>query len=319
MFRRAKAGDPGVPLGDHRIELRNLDTVAALLVFAEAEEVGPVGRAPAVEKQLILVLDGRAEQGGISALGRSLDTEQLGQPVSEHAVAGVIQDDRALVGDHAQHRDATRGTQDVHHRNSRSLAQIAQSLGHFVQRLGVIGIGTFSLLLDRREEHEPYRLAAGFADAGHQSAGVGDELREIRRMGLAGRDIGQLEGRGHAVAEDGDRGLGDGDLILNALEPALFRLVPIEAGAGLTHGGIAGPGQVAEGEPAVGIRRCQRGLQMPIIDLPLEKGVTDEEHAISVIQREPRRLGGGQGGHTPAHAEDQDAKPKLDSLTEEHV
>ena len=58
---------------------------------------------------------------------------------------------------------------------------------------------------------------------------------------------------------------------------------------------------------------------MPIIDLPLEKGVTDEEHPVSVIQREPRRLGGGQGGHTPAHAEDQDAKPKLDSLTEEHV
>jgi hypothetical protein len=57
---------------------------------------------------------------------------------------------------------------------------------------------------------------------------------------------------------------------------------------------------------------------MPVVDLPLEEGVTDEEHTIFVIQREPRRLGGGQGGDTPANAKDQDAKPKADSLTEEH-
>jgi hypothetical protein len=57
---------------------------------------------------------------------------------------------------------------------------------------------------------------------------------------------------------------------------------------------------------------------VPIINLAFEEGVANEEHPVSVIQREPRWLGGRQGGDTTAHAEDQDAKPKANSLTEEH-
>ena len=79
-------------------------------------------------------------------------------------------------------------------------------------------------------------------------------------MGLTRRDVSQLESCGHAVAENGDRRFGDGNLLLNALEPACLRLVPIEAGAGLAHGGVAGPGKVAEGDTTVGVRRSQRGL-----------------------------------------------------------
>ena len=260
LFGRTQTGDLGVPLGDHRIELRNLDTIAPLLVLAEAEEVGPVGRAPAVEKQLILVLDGRAEQGGVGALGRSLNPEELGQPFSEHAVAGVIENHRALVGHHAEHRDTPRRPENVHDRDVRRLAQSAQRLSDFDQSLGVGRIGPLALLLDRGEKNKTHGLAAGLPDPDHQSAGVGDELGKVRRMGLTRRNVSQLEGCGHAVAENGDRRFGDGNLLLNALEPACLRLVPIEAGAGLAHGGVAGPGKVAEGDTTVGVRRSQRGL-----------------------------------------------------------
>ncbi len=62
VLQVAELGDTGFPFGDERIELGNLDGVLALLVFAEAEEIGPVLRTPAVKEEFVLFADGGAEQ-----------------------------------------------------------------------------------------------------------------------------------------------------------------------------------------------------------------------------------------------------------------
>ncbi len=59
----AELGDAGFPFGDEGFELRDLDGVLALFVFSEAEEVGPVGGAPAMEEEFVLLADA-GEQGG---------------------------------------------------------------------------------------------------------------------------------------------------------------------------------------------------------------------------------------------------------------
>ena len=49
-------------LGDERIEPRDLDGVVALLVLAEAEQIGVVLRPPAVEEEVVLAVDRGAER-----------------------------------------------------------------------------------------------------------------------------------------------------------------------------------------------------------------------------------------------------------------
>src|SRR5579863_1364337 len=64
----AELGDLFFLGGNQRVELRNLATIAALLVFAEAEQVGLVLRPPAVEVEAILGDDGASQLLRLSEL-----------------------------------------------------------------------------------------------------------------------------------------------------------------------------------------------------------------------------------------------------------
>src|SRR5690606_37032297 len=66
-----EAGDLLLGFSHQRIELRDLDGVVALFVLAEAEQVGEVLRPPAVEVELVLLLNRLAEPDD----GRRLEIE----------------------------------------------------------------------------------------------------------------------------------------------------------------------------------------------------------------------------------------------------
>jgi len=50
---------------DERVEFGNLFRILSLLMFAEPEEIGGIGRAPAVEEQFVLVNDRGSECGAL--------------------------------------------------------------------------------------------------------------------------------------------------------------------------------------------------------------------------------------------------------------
>ena len=62
MFQVTQFGDALFPFGNEGLELGKFHRVLALFPFAETEEVGPVGRPPTVEEELVLFADGGAQR-----------------------------------------------------------------------------------------------------------------------------------------------------------------------------------------------------------------------------------------------------------------
>ena len=88
--------DLRLDLGDERIEHRHLLGIAPLLALAEAEDVSPVRRPPAVEEEFVFADDGGAEGGGGFQIW--LPAERFGRAVGPSRIAADTRVD-AVVGD----------------------------------------------------------------------------------------------------------------------------------------------------------------------------------------------------------------------------
>ncbi len=157
-------------------------------------------------------------------------------------------------------------------------------------------------MLEGRKEDEPDRTPADLIDGIHQSGEFGAVS--------CGAIDSAFEGGGHSVGEDGDGGFGDGDLFLDALEPFGVRLVPVEAGAGAAGGAVGGPGEIAEGDIAVGEATGEGGFEMAVVAFAFEEGVAEEHHTVALAQFQ---IGGVKEGEQqtrqPCHPAKDAAEP----------
>lgn len=103
-------------------------------------------------------------------------------------------------------------------------------------------------------------------------------------IGIEGPVVGAvgefLQAGGHAVAENDDGGFGEGEVIAEAIEAGLGG---IEAGTGESAGGVAAPGEIAEGEVDVLEALLQFALEVTGVAFRFEEGVAEEDDAVAVL------------------------------------
>ena len=319
-FRRQRARlagghRDGVGFGglDERVELRDLDGVAALFALTEAEDIGVVGRAAAMEEQGVLAEHGSAERfgggGGLVPAGLIYFPAELGgDAFAERAVAAFGQVD-AVVGALIE-GDAVRlpfGLDEGDVLLRGELGEAAAVGGEELVVLGRIGearAGAAQVFMRDRSEDDEAHLAAGGM--------LLDELHQLRDFALqavrgvlgavAGRvgvqrgivlTVGEFFQRGgHAVADDRDRGLHDGELFFELLDALGDR---IETRAGGAEGGVAGVAEVTHGEFLAGEFLAHLRLEHAVIVFALDEHVTDQQDAVAVVERELAALVGGMG------------------------
>ena len=166
---------------------------------------------------------------------------------------------------------------------------------------------------DRSEDDEADLAAHGMLlDEFHQLRDFPLQARRgmfgavARRVGVEGGvvlAIGEFfERSGHAVADDSDGGLHDGELLLE-----LFDALGggIEAGAGDTERGVAGVAEVTDGEFLAGEFLAHLRLEHAVVVLALHQHVADEQDAVAVLERE---LASFVGGDDVGLGSDEDAK-----------
>ena len=310
---RLAGGDgDGVGFGrlDQRIELRDLDGVVALFALTEAEDVGVVGRAAAVEKERVLAEDRGAQGfGGRGGLVPGclvhFPAELGGDAFAERAVATLGQVD-AVVGAEVE-GDALALPFRLDERHVllggefSQAAAISGEQGVMLGGVGQAGAGAAEVFVgDRAEDDEAYLAAGGML--GDQLHQLGDfALQAGRRVfgAVAGRV--RIEGRvvlaigeffersGHAVTDDRDGRLHDGELLLELFDALGDR---IEAGAGGAEGGVAGVAEITHGEFLAGEFLAHLRLEHAVVVFALHQHVADEQDAVTVVERELAAIGG---------------------------
>ena len=167
------------------------------------------------------------------------------------------------------------------------------------------GAGNAEVFVDDRAEDDEADLAAGamLRDQVHQLGDItlqagGRVFRAIAgRIRIEGRVVLAIseffERSGHAVADDSDGRLHDGELLLEQLDAFGDR---IETGARSTEGRIAGVTKVAHGELLSREFLTHLRLKETIVALALDEYVADEEHAVAILEGELAAFAGGAGG-----------------------
>ena len=164
---------------------------------------------------------------------------------------------------------------------------------------------------DRREEDEARVFPDGIHQLGHLlfEAPDGIRLAAVARLVAVERDVLRavghfLQARGHAVGEEDDGGFDHGDAFLQPL-PAFVR--PVEAGAGDAVRRVAGPGEIAHGEVAVGELLVHPRFEIAVGVLAFEEGVAEEEDAVAFHDLEGRGVGGAEGREEEDEQEGEEA------------
>ena len=279
----------------------------ALLLFPEAENVGHVGGAGAVEEPLVFAEDGLAERlGGRAGAPRAGGTgglfgaeEKILESEGGGAVTGGVEVD-AVVGELGGGRGGGghRRGEGVEEREEREtagggdVAEVGGDAGEGgIVRGGIGGSGAERFVARRAQEDEA-RGGGELGEGVEQAGVVGGEFR------FAG---GTFEGAGHAVADEDHGGFGVGDLLLE-LDPTLVGglaagLEEAEAGAGGAGGRVGAPAEVAERDGAVGGAGGEHEFNPAVVLLALDEGVAEEYDAIAVAKFKARgRRGGADGG-----------------------
>ena len=315
-FRRQRArparGEPddvGLGFVHQRVELRDFDGVAPLLAAAEAEDVGVVRGAAAVEEQGVLAENLGAQfplrfRLGVPARDVVAPAELPGEGGGQRPVALLVQVDavvRAL-------RELHAGVLPIPAHEGRlafgrQFAEHLLILGQQGVVLGGVGQagarGAKVFVADRADEHEAdLALRTGLHDQFHQlgqfAAELGGAVVDAVAGGVRIQDrvvaaVGQVvEACGHAVAEDRDGGLHHGELLAEAVD-ALGD--GIEAGARGAERAVAAVAEVAHGEVLAGEALAHTRLEVAVVILALDEHVADQQDAVAVVQDE-RRFGG---------------------------
>ena len=302
----------GVGFGrlDQRIELRDLDGVVALFALTEAEDISVVGRAATVEEQRVLAEDrgtqGFRGGGGFVPSGLvHLPAELGGHAFAERAVATLGQVDAVVGAEVEGDALALPLRLDERHVLLRGefgeAAAVSGEQGVMLGGVGQAGAGAAEVFVgDWAEDDEAYLAAGGML--GDQLHQLGDfALQAGRRVlgAVAGRV--RIEGRvvlaigeffersGHAVTDDRDCRLHDGELLLELFDALRDR---VEAGARSTERGVAGVTEVTHGEFLAREFLAHLRLEHAIVVLALHQHVADEEDAIAVLERELTAVGG---------------------------
>ena len=119
---------------------------------------------------------------------------------------------------------------------------------------------------------------------------VAGRIRIEGRVVLA---IGEFfERSGHAVADDRDGGLHDGELLFELFDALGDR---IEAGARSAERRVAGVAEVTHGKFLAREFLAHLGLKDAVVILAFDEHVADEQDAIAVFERELPVLAGGEG------------------------
>ncbi len=171
-------------------------------------------------------------------------------------------------------------------------------------RIREAGTGAAQVFVRDRSEDDEAHLAAGGM--------LLDEFHQLRDFALqAGRSVfGAVAGRvgveggivlavgeffqrgGHAVADDRDGRLHDGELFFKLFDALGDR---IETGARSTERGVAGVAEVTDGEFLAGEFLAHLRLEHAVVVLALHQHVADEQDAIAVLERELASNVGGAG------------------------
>ena len=302
-IERAEAGDAGFLGGDVGVELEDLNGVLALLLFPEAENVGHVGGARAVEEPLVFAQDGLAERFGVGAgapraggAGGGLDAEEkIFEDEGGGAVAGRVEVD-AVVGEVGGGRGggghgSGERFEEGEERETAGGGDFANGGGEAGES-GVVGgrIGPWSAeqFVARGAQKDEARGGGELGEGVEKPGVVGGEL------GLTG---GAVEGIGHAVADEDHGGFRVGDLLLELDRTLIGRLEAglheAEAGAGGAGGRVGAPAEITEGDAAIGGASAQHELDPAVILFPLNKGISEKDDAVAVAEFKPRRRRGG--------------------------
>ena len=300
-IQRAEAGDAGFLGGDVGVELEDLDGVLALLLFPEAENVGHVGGAGAVEEPLVFAQDGLAERFGVGAGapraggaggGRGAE-EKIFEGEGGGAVAGGVEVD-AVVGEFGGGRGGGghgRGerVEEGEERETAGGGDIADGGGEAGESgvvRGRIGPWVTEEFVARGAQKDEARGGSELGEGVEQPGVVGGELC------LTG---GAVEGVRHAVADEDHGGFRVGDLLLELDRTLIGRLEAglheAEAGAGGARGRVGAPAEVAGGDSAVAGAGGEHELDPAVVLLALDEGVAEEDDAVTVAEFKGRGSG----------------------------
>ena len=180
-------------------------------------------------------------------------------------------------------------------------AAISGEQGVMLGGVGQAGAGAAEVLVgDRAEDDEAYLAAGGMlGDQFHQlgdfalQAGrrvLGAVAGRVRVKGWVVLAVGEFfERSGHAVADDRDGRLHDGELFFELFDALGDR---VEAGAGGAEGGVAGVAEITHGEFLAREFLAHLRLEHAVVVFALHQHVADEQDAVAVVQGELAAIGG---------------------------